>query len=233
MHIESMWISGDDMILCGGDRLSREATVDRHDVRVTDNVWQRASDLAKDGGMELTVDWFADANNHRLSRFWAKEPAAGAEGVDALSARTWGREFCTQCRAHHDQGAWVFAPIPLLNKVVTKLRADRAHGVALVPFRPDTVWWTTLQSASSLITECTAADAVNCTLIGGHETMYTIVNWRLCRFNFGADSRLCYDAQCNRDSGWASPTASPEELDHRRRLEALVSFQESPSPQAC
>ncbi len=39
MHIESMWISGDEMILWGGDSLSLEATIDSHDTRVTDSTW--------------------------------------------------------------------------------------------------------------------------------------------------------------------------------------------------
>ncbi len=169
------------MVLCGADRLSREATVDKHDVRVTD------ADMATASGMRLSVDLFADPVNTRLQRFWSRDLAAGSEGVDALSSPTWGRQQCRTCEAQHDQALWVFAPVPLLPRVVGKLKADRAHGVALVPFRPDTVWWTVMQRASTEMVELTAEEAVDCSRIAGHAQMYTVSNWRLCTFNFDAD----------------------------------------------
>eukprot|EP00961_Rhodomonas_salina_P208763 2817205-Rhodomonas_salina.1 len=58
-----MWIKGDEMLSNGVDFLSREGTVDKHDARVTSWAWELAQRLAAEGGMQLSVDWFADANN--------------------------------------------------------------------------------------------------------------------------------------------------------------------------
>jgi hypothetical protein len=213
----------------GVDRLSREAAVDVHDVRITEQAWLQAQQLAAEGGMQLSVDWFADVNNHRLPIFWAKEHAAGAAGIDALSAATWGRTECTACETAHDHGAWVFAPIPLMNKVVAKLRADRAHGVALVPYRPDTVWWTALEHAAvgrGAITGVTRSTAIDTTALAKEQPMYDATEWRLCRFSFDSDQPWVYPVQCRAASRWTRPVVSPEQLDHGRRLQALLIFQD-------
>ncbi len=72
IHVESAWIKGDEMVLCGSDRLSREDTIDRHDVRVTAETWRMALQMAERAGMQLTVDLFADADNSMLERFWTR-----------------------------------------------------------------------------------------------------------------------------------------------------------------
>jgi hypothetical protein len=113
----------------------------------------------------------------------------------------------------------------MMSKVVAKLKADRAHGLALVPFRPDTVWWTTLQQATSRMSEMTAAEAIDCTRIAEHARMYSVVNWRVCAFSFDADGERCYPVQCTRSADWEVPRVSPKELDHHRRLEALIHFE--------
>eukprot|EP00961_Rhodomonas_salina_P196301 2649622-Rhodomonas_salina.1 len=87
-----------------------------------------AAELAARKGMRLDVDWFADPHNRRLPRFWSREPSVGAEGVNGLTAPSWGRARCGTCGVEHDQGAWVFPPVRLVPKVVAKLKADRAHG---------------------------------------------------------------------------------------------------------
>eukprot|EP00961_Rhodomonas_salina_P241544 3263256-Rhodomonas_salina.1 len=56
VHFESMWISWDEMVKNGCDTLSRDATVDKHDVRVSDAAWEMAVDLATQKGMRLDVD---------------------------------------------------------------------------------------------------------------------------------------------------------------------------------
>jgi hypothetical protein len=228
-HIESEWIPGTTMLDEGVDRLSREAAIDTHDVRVTEQAWLQAQQLAREGGMQLSVDWFADANNHRLPTFWAKEHAAGATGINALSAATWGRTECTTCKTTHDHGAWVFAPIPLMNKVVAKLRADRAHGVALVPYRPDTVWWTALEHASvgqGAVVSMTKDMAVDTTALAKEQSMYNSTEWKLCRFSFDSDQPWVYPVRCQAPSRWSRPVVSPEQLDHGRRLQALLIFQD-------
>jgi hypothetical protein len=175
------------------------------------------------------VDWFADANNQRLPCFWSKEPAAGAAGIDALSAATWGRKGCVECKGMHDQGAWVFAPIPLMNKVLAKLRADRAHGVALVPYRPDTVWWTAMVHAlagDGAMCVMPKEDAIDVSALAETPTMYDSTEWRLCRFDFDSDRPWGYSGRCQATREWTTPRVSPEDLDHRRRLQALLILQD-------
>eukprot|EP00961_Rhodomonas_salina_P038310 515195-Rhodomonas_salina.1 len=109
-----------------------------------------AVDLATQKGMRLDVDWFADQHNRLLPRFWSKEPSVGAEGVDGLLAPCWGRAKCSSCGGEHDHGAWIFQPIPLISKTIAKLKAERAHGVALVPYSPDNTWWSVLKAACSV-----------------------------------------------------------------------------------
>jgi hypothetical protein len=140
IHIESVWIAGTDMLASGVDELSRELAMDKHDVRVSDDAWELALLLARDGGIELNVDLFADSVNTKLRLFWARDIAHGVCGRDALTAPSWGRCSCKRCGRHHDQGLWVFPPVPLLSRVISKLKGDGAHGVALVPFRPDVAW---------------------------------------------------------------------------------------------
>jgi hypothetical protein len=232
MHIDSLWIPGSVMLDTGVDRLSREDAVDKHDVRVKDGTWTRARAMAAEGGMRLTVDWFADPHNARTKHFWSRQIAAGAAGTDALSASSWGRVRCMTCNADHDRGAWVFPPIPLLPKTIGKLKADGAHGVALVPFRPDTPWWTALTQAckgQGSVEEVTVDQAFSTSNLAERSAMYSGSNWRLCRFNFGADPPFVYAEQCATPSKWIEPTASPAELGHQRRLHALLRFFE-PDP---
>lgn len=226
------------MVESGVDRLSREATVDQHDVRVRLNTWLSAMAMASANGMRLDVDWFADPNNQRLSRFWSREPSKGAEGVDALSTPTWGRSGCRECGMEHDHGAWLFPPAQkgVLARMVTKLKADRAHGVALVPFRPAQSWWSVLAKActgkrsTDSIRNLTAGEAFEvCCTVDAERSTYLTEAWRLCCFDFSADSRRCYTEQCGAATP-LEPTVSPEELGHRRYLRSLVFFGGKPEP---
>ncbi len=224
-HIVSHWIAGTTMVDTGVDRLSREDAIDKHDVRVTEEGWRRAQALADEGGIQLTVDWFADPHNARRERFWSRQIAIGAAGTDAFTACSWGRQWCGDCQKEHDYGAWIFPPVPLIPKVIGKLKADRAHGVALLPYRPDTTWWTVMAQAcqgGTAVVEIPVDEALDTTALTEHSLMYTNVNWRLCRFDFGADRPLCYDVQCKAASPWARPAASPAELGHQRRLHAMM-----------
>eukprot|EP00961_Rhodomonas_salina_P199852 2695196-Rhodomonas_salina.1 len=97
IHLVSAWIPRDKMLANGSDELSRNATVDKHYVRVSDSLWQQALEMAARRGMQLSVDWLADQHNTRLPRFWSWEPSVGAEGVDACNAPSWGRTACGKC----------------------------------------------------------------------------------------------------------------------------------------
>jgi hypothetical protein len=224
IHLVSLWIPGDDMVEWGVDELSRELTVDRHDIRVTDQTWAMAKQLAAERNLTLEVDWFADPRNRRLPRFWSKEHSVGAEGVDALKAASWGRTFCPRCREEHDQGAWLFPPIALVNLVVTKLKTERAHGVILVPHRPDATWWTVLkQGCGNSIRTLTSGQAFSMSSLEEPNASYTAVQWRLCCFDFSADPERRRPGQCAGGATQAS-TVSPEELGHRRFLQSLKVF---------
>eukprot|EP00961_Rhodomonas_salina_P074491 1000384-Rhodomonas_salina.1 len=97
--------------------------------------------------MELHVDAFADEHNKRCERFWAQHPVFGSEVTDAFDATSWGPTWCSECSCQHDQGLWVFPPIPLLAKTVLRLKQDCAHGVLLTPVRRDAAWWPALVRA--------------------------------------------------------------------------------------
>ncbi len=81
-----------------------------------------------------------------------------------------------------------------------------------------------MQQASTEIVELTVGETLDCTRVAAHASMYTVANWLLCTFDFGADTPRCYPVQCERGASWEAPRASPKELDHHRRLEALLHF---------
>jgi hypothetical protein len=229
IHLVSQWIPGDHMVEQGVDELSRDATVDPHDVRVKQSIWEEALKMAKDNGIVLHVDWFADPHNRRLPRFWSRELSTGAEGVDALKAMSWGRTGCSVCGDKHDHGAWLFPPPPLMPLVVAKLKAERAHGIMLTPFRPDSVWWGVLQQGiTKPMMELSASDAFVSHVLAPAETSstYAKVNWRLVLFDFAPDTERKYAMQCS-GVKIAIPKLSPAELDHRRHLQSLLVFKVS------
>lgn len=227
IHLVSMWIPGDEMVTAGVDELSREATTDKHDVRVSDTTWTLVEHLTKEAGMKLHVDWFADPHNHKLTRFWSRCRNPGSEGANALSAPSWGRLACKSCNQEHDQGAWLFPPIPLINLVITKLKTDRAHGVILVPHRPDSTWWTVLRAAcGNRIRSLTHDRAFSMSNLDEPNSAYTAVQWRLCCFDFAPDLAHHYVEQCT-GKATMEYTVSPEDLGHRRYLQSLKVFSES------
>ena len=79
-----------------------------------------------------TVDRFADGDNHLLRRFNARYWAPAAENVDAFSV-SWS-----------DDVNWLHPPLPVLTRVVGKLREDRARGTLIVPRWTGAPWWPVL-----------------------------------------------------------------------------------------
>ncbi len=174
--------------------------------------------------MRLDVDWFADPQNRCLQRFWSREHSPGAEGVNALSSPSWGRFLCRSCQTEHDQGAWLFPPIPMINLVVTKMKVDRAHGIILVPHRPDTTWWSVLKAhCGSKIRTLTHEQAFSMSNLEEPNQAYKAVQWRLCCFDFSSDANRLYPVQCLGELT-KSPIISPEDLGHRRFLQSLKVF---------
>jgi hypothetical protein len=231
LHTVSQWIPGDRMVELGVDELSRDSTIDVHDVRVKDEVWREALHLAAANGMSLHVDWFADPHNTKLPRFWSREPCPGAEGIDALKAISWGRRLCSLCKEDHDHGAWLFPPPPLMPLVVAKLKAERAHGVLLTPFRPDSVWWGALQHGvrgQMLDLSHVGAFEPHVSVSNDSIRTYAMVNWKLVCFDFSADGERRYALQCAGHCDTATPKLSPDLLGHRRHLQSLLVFEVSP-----
>eukprot|EP00961_Rhodomonas_salina_P202826 2736387-Rhodomonas_salina.2 len=221
-----MWISGDEMVKNGCDNLSRDSTVDQHDVRVSEEAWETAKVLAASKGMRLDVDWFADQHNRRLPRFWSREPSVGAEGVDGLRAPCWGRAKCGVCGDEQDHGAWIFPPIRLIPRTVAKMKAERAHGVALVPYHPDKTWWRVLRAACGdgiwtlTVNNCFTVQHLS---TASDQSAYTALQWLLCCFDFSADGQRLYPLQC-KGAALREPTISPDELGHRIHLRSLLAF---------
>jgi len=221
--LRSGWVQGDEMVRTGVDHLSREGAVDKHEVAVSEEAWQLAQTLATQHGLHLNVDMFASPNTARLPRFWSRLHSHGCEGADALSAQSWAQYPCDQCTAVHDQGVFLFPPPPLASMVVDKAKRDGARGVLVIPYRPDSKWWSVLEQAcppGGIIALDHAP--VNLALA---DASYARVNWRLCCFNFNPDARFV-PAQCPPSTRWTRPTPSPSELQHKRHLLALLAAAE-------
>ena len=79
------------------DTLSREATVDAHNVSISAGTWAAALALSRAHNIPLALILFADAPNAKLPRFCSLLPTTGAEGVDAFTWTTWGPFTCKVC----------------------------------------------------------------------------------------------------------------------------------------
>eukprot|EP00961_Rhodomonas_salina_P227334 3073694-Rhodomonas_salina.1 len=133
----SQWIPGTAMCFLGTDGLSREFTVDVHNIRVSGMVWFLACQVAQNENWILSTDLFADQHNAKCKLFWAVCPCPGAFGVDAFTATSWGKIWCKHCEKFVMQSLWVFQPIPLLALTVARLKRDRARGLILTPRKPN------------------------------------------------------------------------------------------------
>ena len=238
VHHISDWVTGREMIDAGVDDLSRDLTLDAHDVRLTEETWSMATQLAQNAGMQLHVDYFADEHNHRCSRFWSRFAAQGAEGTDALSASSWGENHCIICNQFHQQGIFLFPPGPLVPAAIAKAKRDRAHGVLVAQKRLDSTWWSVLMAgcASHNILPLDYKAAFTQMGTDTHpdlkRDMYASGQWFLFCFNFGhvlpsSYSQVCFDSAIHKR--WTAPGLSPALLGHTKHLQALQSQNHLPA----
>jgi hypothetical protein len=128
----------------------------------TQNVWTDAlSRLDQPGDYELredvfrhaiqtlqitpTVDLFAASHNHKCSTFWAwdSQLAQGAAGLDAFSLQSWKRLGLP----------YMFPPVQLLGKVLSRIRAESMSAVVVLPKWPSRPWWSLFRPLASLVVE--------------------------------------------------------------------------------
>ena len=159
----------------------RAGAIDTHNVTATDVVWQLARTMAASHNMTLDVDWFAMPENAKSGRFWSRTHSHGCKGVDAMKAPSWAEFPCDSCGCLHDQGAFLFPPLPMAAVVVDKAKRDGARGVAIVPFAPNSKWWPALAEACTEIVELPQAPIEP---LANADASYARVNWRICCFDF-------------------------------------------------
>ena len=224
IHLRSAWISGDRMIDNGVDYRSREGAKDNHDVRITNELWNKAEEMGRGKGIRMSIDWFAEPTSARCERFWSREQAAGTAGVNALDAPSWGTANGCTCGMVHDVGGWFFPPVPLASMVVEKMKLDGAHGVALMPFRPDAPWWPVFFRG---VTEMATVGVTGAMEVRGGSLdqlpeMYRRVSWRLCCFDFGTNPARVYNPQCATSNPWLKQRVTEEAVEARRYLAGLM-----------
>jgi ribonuclease HI len=78
------------------------------------------------------IDLFADRRTARLPRFCAWRPDPRAEAVDAFSLASW-------------RGGYAHPPVPLVRRVLLRVRQERCAVTAVLPWWPTATWWPELR----------------------------------------------------------------------------------------
>ena len=139
---------GDLLILEGVDGLSREVASEVSGPTSSPLVRDRATQLARALGWELTVDAFASESNTLLPRFFARYAEPQAEAEDAFAVGDWDRSTCPFCGRCHREVLFAFPPTRLLNRFVAKARADGVRAILVTPLAVSAPYWPKLLRAS-------------------------------------------------------------------------------------
>jgi hypothetical protein len=139
---------GDALVAEGVDGLSRETATEVAGPVSSPLVRDRAVQLARALGWELTVDAFASESNSLLPRFSARYAEPRAEVEDAFSVGDWDRSLCPFCGCCHREVLYAFLPPPLLNRFVAKARADGVRAILVTPLAVSAPYWAKLRRAS-------------------------------------------------------------------------------------
>ena len=115
-----------------------------------------------------------------------------------MKAPSWAEFPCDGCGCLHDQGAFLFPPLPMAVVVVDKATRDGARGVAIMPFAPNYKWWPALAEACIEIVELAQAPIEP---LANADASYARVNWRICCFDFRPD-RAFVQSQCKPAERW-------------------------------
>jgi hypothetical protein len=171
-----------EMVENGVDHLSREGAFDPHEATLTPAAWTLVSELAHSRGWDLEVDWFADEHIAMLPTFWTHSPCGAAEGTDALQAPSWATHQCQQCNHRRTRAAWLFPPVPLLDRVAKFALRDQTYGVVMLPDIRKAPWWQVFQSASVASTQMEPGHLT----LGAHvqSRAYTERTWHAVAFDF-------------------------------------------------
>lgn len=119
----------DDDIQAPPHQRQRLAALEQGDVPLNCLVFQA---IVKRFGIYPQVDWFASKQHHQLPNYFAATTDAMAAGTDAFSANWNG---CV--------GFWN-PPWKLLDRVVEKIKHDRAFGILVCPWWPNSSWFSML-----------------------------------------------------------------------------------------
>lgn len=133
---ESFFLSLSALHIKGTDNTAADY-LSRHVLRSTD--WALNHQVFKDitrlwGTPE--IDLFATRSNRQVREFCSLDPQGGPMAIDALSIK-WDWNL-----------AYAFPPIPMIPKVLAKIREDQARVILVAPFWPKRAWFSLLRSMS-------------------------------------------------------------------------------------
>jgi len=137
------------------DKISRE--IDFHD-------WEISKETFKKLDLKFgphTIDQFACNRTKKILRYNSRLGDPGAEGVDSLNL-TWEGE-----------NNWIVPPIPLIGKVVRKLKKEKAEATIIVPEWRGRIWF------QELIEMARAQETVN-----RKEILKNNATWKQPTWNF-------------------------------------------------
>ena len=110
---------------CGADFLSRHR-LEAWEIQLRPELFRMITSYFH---LEPTLDAFASARTTQLERYmtWYQDPQAVA--VDALQT-VW------------DPITYLFPPVPLITKVLQKVKLERVEAILVCPQWPSALWWT-------------------------------------------------------------------------------------------
>jgi ribonuclease HI len=127
--IQAIYIPSEENIVA--DRLSRETDV--HDWEVTRKTFRRLQEKAG----TYTIDRFACRKTRKVKRYNSRLGEADSEAADGLSV-PW-----------HGENNWIVPPIPLVTKVVLKLKREKAKATVIVPDWKGQAWHRALREMAT------------------------------------------------------------------------------------
>ena len=120
------WISSKENV--GADFLTRHR-LDVWEVMLDPLLFQV---ILKHFGIQPTLDAFASRETRQLPRYMSWEQDQESVGRDAMMC-PW------------DKVTYIFPPLPLLPKVLNKIKRERILAILICPHWPSSMWWGLLQ----------------------------------------------------------------------------------------
>ena len=120
------WISTKDNL--GADFLSRQK-ITAWELDLNQIIFEQ---IIAHFGVMPTLDTFASRQTHKLGRYMSWEADPQAVGRDALLCK-W------------DNLNWIFPPVPLIPKILLKLKQERVDALLVCPYWPTSMWFLLVQ----------------------------------------------------------------------------------------